>query len=81
MTTEKAYGKFPPTCIEDIMSYDTDEVVAGYREGRPDDPMPGENRDPGYRWGWANRLRDTTGEPDQFSPLRHAYYRALRSAA
>ena len=74
------YGQFPPTCIEDIMIYDGDEVVAGYRERRRDDIPPGENRSPGYRWGWTNSQRDH-GQPDGFEPLRYAYIRAMRAAA
>lgn len=36
-----SFGAFPPTCIEDIMSYDADETMAGYREYRADEPPPG----------------------------------------
>jgi hypothetical protein len=51
---------FPPTCWQDIAAYDTDEVVQGYRDWRPDDPEPGPNHSPGYRWGWANMKADHT---------------------
>ena len=74
-------GAFPPKCIEDIMSYDANETVAGYREYRPDEPAPGPNRAPGYRWGWTNRKRDVTGEPDDFIALRYEYIRAMRLVA
>lgn len=75
------FGAFPPTCIEDIMSYDADEVMAGYREYRRDDPEPGDNRSPGYRWGWTNRKRDVTYEPDPFIELRYEYIRTMRLVA
>lgn len=68
-------GEFPPRSWEDIAAYDTDESVAGYREHRPDDPPPGPNRSPGYRWGWTNRRKDMTGVPDGFESIRRDYYR------
>ncbi len=64
---------FPPRDEWDIAAYPTDEVVAGYREYRPDDPAPGPNHSAGYRWGWTNGRRDVTHEPDGFEPLRYAF--------
>lgn len=64
---------FPPRDEWDIAAYDTDEVVAGYREHRIDDPVPGPNRSPAYRWGWANRRRDGTHQPDGLELQRRAY--------
>ena len=69
-------AEFPPKHWTDIFAYYEDEVVAGYREYRPDEPEPGPNRSPGYRWGWANRKGDTTGEPDGLDHVRRDYIRA-----
>jgi len=69
---------FPPRDDWDVAAYDTDEVVAGYREHRPDDPAPGDNRSPAYRWGWANCRRDMTHEPDGLDGVRHAYIELSR---
>lgn len=69
---------FPPRDAWDIAAYDTNEVVAGFREYRPGDPDPGPNHAPGYRWGWANRRYDTTKEPDGFTGLRMAYIELAR---
>ena len=68
---------YPPTCWQDIFAYDDDDVMSGYREYRPTEPEPGANRAAGYRWGWANRKRDTTGEPDPFDGVRRAYIAAV----
>lgn len=67
--------KFPPRHIIDIALYDADETVVGYRECVLDAPMPGDNRSPSYRWGWANRLKDRTGQEDGFEYLRQEYIR------
>ncbi|RYE61040.1 MAG: hypothetical protein EOP20_00820 [Hyphomicrobiales bacterium] len=64
---------FPPRDYLDIINYDGDEVVAGYREWRPADPEPGGNREPGYRWGWANARLDHTKEQDEHGEVRRAY--------
>lgn len=69
---------FPPRDAWDIAAYDTDEVVAGYREHRICDPVPGPNRSPAYRWGWANSHKDATGTPDGYEPLRHAFIQISR---
>lgn len=69
---------FPPRDEWDIAAYNTDDVVAGYREYLPDDLPPGPNHAPGYRWGWTNRRRDVTHEPDGFEPLRFAYIAMTR---
>jgi hypothetical protein len=65
--------QFPPRDEWDIAAYDTDELVAGYRDYRPDDPAPGPNHSPAYRWGWTNKRKDMTREPDGFEVLRHRY--------
>lgn len=75
------YGTFPPTCIEDIMSYDTDEVVTGYRDWHADEVAPGPNHSPGYRWGWTNAAQDRATTWDEFMPLRFQYIRTMRMAA
>lgn len=64
---------FPPRDEWDIAAYDTDDVVAGYREYCIADPAPGPNHSPAYRWGWANARRDATHIPDGYEPLRDAF--------
>jgi hypothetical protein len=64
---------FPPRDEWDVAAYDLDEVVAGYRDYRPDDPMPGPNHSPAYRWGWTNRRKDNTRIPDGFEHIRSAF--------
>ena len=64
---------FPPRNEWDVAAYPDDDVVEGYREWRPDDPEPGENRSPGYRWGWANGRRDRQGGDDGYDRVRQAY--------
>lgn len=70
-------SEFPPKCWQDIFAYDDDDVVAGFREYRLGEPEPGPNRPAGYRWGWANRKRDTTREPDAFDEVRRSYMAAV----
>jgi len=69
---------FPPRHWTDIFGYDDDDVVSGYREHRPNDPEPGANRSPGYRWGWANRQRDSSREDDGLDQVRREYIRATK---
>lgn len=69
---------FPPRDEWDIAAYPIDDVVAGFRDHRPDDPAPGPNHAPGYRWGWTNCRRDTAHEPDGFDGLRFAYIELAR---
>ncbi|NTG73283.1 hypothetical protein G6M02_08060 [Agrobacterium rhizogenes] len=64
---------FPPRDEWDIAAYDTDDVVNGYRQYAANDPSPGANHAPGYRWGWANARKDATIECDGFEPIRRAY--------
>ncbi|TPM25696.1 hypothetical protein [Mesorhizobium sp. B2-3-4] len=71
---------FPPRDEWDIAAYDTDEVVAGYREYRPEEPQPGENRSPAYRWGWANRRKDMTHQPDGLEDVRRIFILMTRLA-
>ncbi|HEV7415871.1 MAG TPA: hypothetical protein VGN98_06920 [Tianweitania sediminis] len=66
---------FPPRDEWDVAAYDTVEVVEGYRDHRADDPEPGPNRSPAYRWGWCNRRKDNTHIPDGFEPIRQAFIR------
>lgn len=44
--------------LEEFDALDEDQVLAGYREARPGDPEPGENRGKSYWHGWCNRMRD-----------------------
>ena len=70
---------FPPRDEWDIAAYDPDQCMAGYREHHLDDPAPGENHHPAYRWGWANRRRDTVPEPDGYESLRSKYIALTRT--
>lgn len=70
---------FLPRDAWDIAAYDTDECVAGYREYRIDDPVPGPNHSPGYRWGWTNAHQNATGAPDGYEPQRRAYIAMTRN--
>lgn len=65
---------FPPRDEWDIAAYETDDVVQGYRDWRPDDPAPGPNHSPGYRWGWTNGRKDRTSKVDGYEDLRRAYF-------
>lgn len=65
-------NEWPPKSWRDIEDYDHEEIVLGYREYREGDPMPGENRSPGFRWGWSNRAYDhSNGKDDGFAYIRH----------
>lgn len=79
-TTPEPGSVFPPRDVWDVAAYDRDEVLAGYFDHQSHDPEPGPNRSPAFRWGWTNRRRDTTHEPDCYEPLRYAYIRMLRRA-
>ena len=50
--------KVPVTELADLDRLDEDEIVAGYRDARPDDPEPGPNRSRAYWHGWRNRMRE-----------------------
>lgn len=67
--------QFPPRDEWDVLAYDEDELVAGYRSYRPDDPEPGGNHSPAFRWGWVNRRKDSTRIPDGFEGIRSAFIR------
>ena len=64
---------FPPRDELDVAAYDIGEVAAGYSDHRPDDPAPGPNHSPGYRWGWANCRKDVTLEADGSEAIRSAF--------
>lgn len=66
---------FPPRDEWDVAAYETDEVVAGYRGHRIDDPIPGPNHSPAYRWGWANAHKDKTRTQDGFEAVRSVFIR------
>lgn len=72
---------FPPRDEWDVAAYPTDDVVEGYRDHCISDPAPGENRSPGYRWGWANARKDASCQWDGFEDIRFAYIRMVRAAA
>lgn len=50
--------KCPVETLDDLDRLDDDEIVAGYRDWRPDDPEPGPNRSRAYWHGWCNAARD-----------------------
>ncbi len=66
---------FPPTCAEHVNAYDKAEVVQGYLAFDAQDPMPGSNHSPAYRWGWQNRFRDHQRDDDGYDAVRRAYLR------
>jgi hypothetical protein len=68
-------SSWPPRTWLDVEAYDDDEIVAGFRDYRPDDPEPGENHSHGYRWGWTNRRKDSTGIDDGFEGVRRELIR------
>lgn len=71
---------FPPRSWLDVAAYPDDDVVSGYREHRMDDPPPGPNRAPGYRWGWANARRDRSGSIDDgYDQVRGDYIAACKA--
>lgn len=72
---------FPPRSVLDIAAYPTDDICDGYRDHNLMDPEPGENRAPGYRWGWLNARKDQSHEYDGFEELRYEYIRMVRTAA
>lgn len=73
--------RFPPQSADDIARYADDDVVEGYRDFRLFGVEPGENRAPGYRWGWANAKYDATRWDDGYSWLRHDYIARLKLAS
>ncbi len=79
-TLQPAGDVFPPRDEWDIAAYDADEVVAGFRESTPDDPLPSPNRSPAYRWGSINRARDRQVPDDGFDAIRQAFIRMRKNA-
>jgi len=73
--TADAGDVFPPRDEWDVLAYNLDETVQGYRDWTPDDPTPGPNHSPAYRWGWANSRLDHTREEDGYGEVRRAYAR------
>ncbi len=51
------------TTMEDLLTLDEGDIVAGYREFRRGDPEPGPNRGRAYWHGWKNASRDHHCEP------------------
>lgn len=72
---------FPPRDEWDIAAYEHDEVVAGFRGWCPDDPIPGDNHSPSYRWGWTNAARDHASCDDGYDGIRAAFIELSRRAA
>lgn len=71
---------FPPRTAFDIAAYEQDECVAGFMGWRPDDPVPGDNHSPSYRWGWTNAARDHSSSDDGYDGLRFAFIELRRAA-
>lgn len=69
---------FPPRDAWDVIGYPSDDTIEGYREASLLEPPPGDNRPPGYRWGWANWLRDHQHQDDGFDRIRRETARLLR---
>lgn len=69
--------EFPPRTWRDVAEYNDEDIVSRYREYRHHDPPPGDNRPPGYRWGWANAKRDLSSGEDGFDGLRSDYIKAM----
>lgn len=72
---------FPPRVAEDVDAYDHREMVDGYMEYKPDDPFPGDNRSPAYRWGWQNGHRDHSDGDDGYDFLRRQLAKRIRRSA
>lgn len=73
-------GVYPPNSKWDIAAYPVDDVVEGYRDHSLSDHPPGDNRSPGYKWGWTNARRDMSGKDDGFGGIRSAYIQMERMA-
>ncbi len=69
---------YPPRNLFDIAAYDLEEVFDGYMAQEADEPLPGDNHSPAYRWGATNNLRDRQIDDDGFDGLRQAYLAARR---
>lgn len=75
------YGTvFPPRHWMDVYAYPDDDVTDGYREASPREPAPGDNRSPGYRWGWANGIKDATHQNDGLDGIRYEFIRQMRAS-
>lgn len=57
-------NRTPATTVEEVMAFDLEEVVDGYRDGRSGDPEPGDNRSKAYWHGWRNGRGDLMGTAD-----------------
>jgi hypothetical protein len=58
MTCQHTDAFDPVSTMEDLLTLDSDEMVAGYRDYCPTDPWPGENRGRAYWHGWRNAAID-----------------------
>lgn len=73
MSQPNAGEVFPPRDEWDIAAYPADDIVAGYWDHNINDPAPGDNRSPGFRWGWMNARKDATHQRDGFEQIRRNY--------
>jgi hypothetical protein len=71
---------FPPRDWRDIERYPIEDVIEGFVYFSKDDPPPGDNRSPGYRWGWDNAKRDRSDDDDGYDAIRQEFIRETRKA-
>lgn len=56
----------PVYTLADLDSLNQEDVIEGYRDGRANEPAPGDNRSRAYWHGWRNGQADGGyTEPDQ----------------
>jgi hypothetical protein len=69
---------FPPRNAWDVLAYDGEETMNGYRDFAFNKPLPGDDRTPAYRWGWQNAQRDATHARDGYEDIRYDYIAMCR---
>ena len=65
MTGSNPYGG-PVVTAEEVMAFDSAEVVEGYNDGSANEPEPSGNRSKAYWHGWRNGMVDgghSKGDP------------------
>lgn len=48
----------PIRTVDELLTLDQDEILAGYRSTRSGDPEPGPNRGRAFWHGWRTRMMD-----------------------
>lgn len=69
----------PVRTLADLMTLDSDEIVAGYLEAQPGDPEPGPNRSRAYWHGWRNRMCDR-GKIEMDGAMSQLAYEVVRGS-